>query len=143
MAALLANVPASRMFDEMIKLLQTGHALASLEQLKLQGLDRGVFPVLDAVLEPGHGRQRPREKFVHLALADTDRRGGEGKAVAPSFMLACMLWHDVLAGWTTAAASRVSTRCRRCSRPSTRCSTPASATSPAAASWPPTCARSG
>ena len=27
MAALLANVPASRLFDEMIKLLQTGHAL--------------------------------------------------------------------------------------------------------------------
>ena len=41
-----------------------------------------------------------REKFVHLALADTDRRVNEGKAVAPSFMLACMLWHDVQAGWT-------------------------------------------
>jgi poly(A) polymerase len=48
MAALLANVPASRLFDEMIKLLQTGHALASIEQLRKQGLDRGVFPVLDA-----------------------------------------------------------------------------------------------
>ena len=24
---------------------------------------------------------------------------GEGKPVAPSFMLACMLWHDVLDGW--------------------------------------------
>jgi poly(A) polymerase len=32
-------------------------------------------------------------------LADTDRRVGEGKPVAPSFMLACMLWHDVLAQW--------------------------------------------
>ena len=31
MAALLDNVPQSRMFDEMIKLLQTGHSLASLE----------------------------------------------------------------------------------------------------------------
>jgi len=37
---------------------------------------------------------------VQLALADTDRRVDEGKAVAPSFMLACMLWHDVLDGWT-------------------------------------------
>jgi poly(A) polymerase len=36
---------------------------------------------------------------VQLALADTDRRVGEGKPVAPSFMLACMLWHDVLDGW--------------------------------------------
>ena len=50
MAALLANVPASRLFDEMVKLLQTGHALASIDELKKQGLDRGIFPVLDAVL---------------------------------------------------------------------------------------------
>ena len=34
-----------------------------------------------------------------LALADTDRRVAEGKPVAPSFLLACMLWHDVLDGW--------------------------------------------
>ncbi|MEY2656053.1 MAG: hypothetical protein RLZZ524_3081, partial [Pseudomonadota bacterium] len=27
---------------------------------------------------------------------DTDRRVGEGKPVAPSFMLACMLWHEVV-----------------------------------------------
>ena len=32
----------------MIKLLQTGHALASLAELRKQGLHRGVFPVLDA-----------------------------------------------------------------------------------------------
>ncbi|HEY2927151.1 polynucleotide adenylyltransferase PcnB [Piscinibacter sp.] len=100
MAALLDNVPLSRMFDEMIKLLQTGHALASLEELRKQGLHRGVFPVLDVVLDEAH-RHDGREKFVQLALADTDRRVGEGKPVAPSFMLACMLWHDVLDGWQT------------------------------------------
>ena len=94
MSSLLANVPASRLFDEMIKLLQTGHALASLAELKKQGLDRGVFPVLEAVLANAP-EGSAREKFVHLALADTDRRVAEGKAVAPSFMLACMLWHDV------------------------------------------------
>ncbi|MFO1338949.1 MAG: polynucleotide adenylyltransferase PcnB [Burkholderiaceae bacterium] len=101
MSALLANVPASRLFDEMIKLLQTGHALDSLAELKKQGLDRGLFPVLDAVLANAPAGS-PREKFVHLALADTDRRVAEGKAVAPSFMLACMLWHDVQAQWTKA-----------------------------------------
>jgi poly(A) polymerase len=103
MAALLANVPASRLFDEMIKLLQTGHALASLAELKKHGLDRGVFPVLEAVL--AHAPEgSAREKFVHLALADTDRRVAEGKAVAPSFMLACMLWHDVDAKWSSLRA---------------------------------------
>ncbi len=99
MAALLDNVPASRTFDEMIKLLQTGHALASIEELKKQGLHRGVFPVIDVVLDEAH-RHDGREKFVKLALADTDRRVGEDKPVAPSFMLACMLWHDVLDGWS-------------------------------------------
>jgi poly(A) polymerase len=98
MAALLDNVPASRTFDEMIKLLQTGHALASITELRKQGLHRGVFPVLDVALDEAQ-RHDGREKFVQLALADTDRRVGEGKPVAPSFMLACMLWHDVLDGW--------------------------------------------
>ncbi len=98
MAALLDNVPQSRTFDEMIKLLQTGHALASIEELRKQGLHRGVFPVLDVALDEAH-RHDGREKFVQRALADTDRRVGEGKPVAPSFMLACMLWHDVLDRW--------------------------------------------
>ncbi len=102
MAALLDNVPPSRTFDEMIKLLQTGHALASIVELKKLGLHRGVFPVLDVALdesnrhEPG---QSGRGSFVQLALADTDRRVDEGKPVAPSFLLACLLWHDVQTAW--------------------------------------------
>ena len=103
MATLLTNVPASRLFDEMIKLLQTGHALKSLEQLRLQGLDRGVFPILDAALHPA--TQTPqRERFVQLVLADTDRRVADGLPVAPSFMLACLLWHEVLERWQTLRA---------------------------------------
>ncbi len=97
-APLLANVPVSRMFDEMLKLLQTGHALASIESLKRQNLHRSVFPVLDAVYD--EARSTPQQQaFIRQALADTDRRVGEGKPVAPSFLLACLLWHDVLAGW--------------------------------------------
>jgi poly(A) polymerase len=101
MAALLESVPASRTFDEMIKLLQTGHALASIEELKKQGLvgeRTGVFPILDVVLAD-RNRHPERSRFVELALADTDRRVGENKPVAPSFLLACMLWHDVLDRW--------------------------------------------
>ncbi|MDO9005353.1 MAG: polynucleotide adenylyltransferase PcnB [Aquabacterium sp.] len=98
MSELLANVPQSRLFDEMIKLLQTGHAQASLDQLRKLGLDRGVFPILDAVFD--EARRHPgREQFVKLALNDTDRRVSEGKPVAPSFLLACLLWHDVLDHW--------------------------------------------
>jgi len=97
-APLLANVPISRMFDEMIKLLQTGHALSSIEALKANNLHRSVFPVLDAVFD--EARSTPQQQaFIHQALQDTDRRVNEGKPVAPSFLLACLLWHDVLAGW--------------------------------------------
>ena len=99
MAPLLANVPASRLFDEMIKLLQTGHALKSLDELRRQGLPRGVFPILDLVLDPAQ-RDETRERFVNLALADTDRRVAENLAVAPSFLLACLLWHEVVERWT-------------------------------------------
>jgi poly(A) polymerase len=95
---LLANVPASRLFDEMVKLLQTGHALASVDALRAHGLHRGVFPVLDAVFD--EQRSSPvRKRFIELALADTDRRVAEGRAVAPSFLLACLLWHDAQSHW--------------------------------------------
>jgi poly(A) polymerase len=104
MAALLANVPASRMFDEMIKLLQTGHALKSLDELRKQGLQRGVFPILDALLNQSD-RDDGHARFVQLVLADTDRRVAEGLAVAPSFMLACLLWQEVLERWNALLAA--------------------------------------
>jgi poly(A) polymerase len=93
MLKLLAEVPQSRLFDEMLKLLQTGHALASVTQLKLLGLQKGIYPLLDVVVA------RSDEEFVTTALLDTDRRVGEGKPVAPSFLLACVLWSDVREGW--------------------------------------------
>ena len=93
MKSLLADVPQSRLFDEMLKLLQTGHAIASIEQLKFLGLGTGIYPLLDVVVETAD------EPFLNLALLDTDRRVGEGKPVAPSFLLSCVLWPDVRDGW--------------------------------------------
>ncbi len=93
MKGLLADVPQSRLFDEMLKLLQTGHSLASIEQLKTLGLGTGIYPLLDVVVEAAD------EPFLNLALLDTDRRVDEGKPVAPSFLLSCVLWVDVRDGW--------------------------------------------
>ncbi len=90
---LLNDVPQSRLFDEMLKLLQTGHALASIAQLKTLGMATGIYPLLDVVVE------RAEAPFVNAALKDTDRRVGEHKPVAPSFLLACVLWADVRDGW--------------------------------------------
>jgi poly(A) polymerase len=91
--ALLNDVPQSRLFDEMLKLLQTGHALASIAQLKQLGMSKGIYPLLDVVVE------RAEQPFVNAALKDTDRRVGEEKPVAPSFLLACVLWADVRDIW--------------------------------------------
>ncbi|WP_029525464.1 polynucleotide adenylyltransferase PcnB [Polaromonas glacialis] len=93
MCGLLADVPQSRLFDEMLKLLQTGHSLASIAQLKELGMGTGIYPLLDVVVEMSD------DPFLKLALQDTDRRVGEGKPVAPSFLLSCVLWSDVRSGW--------------------------------------------
>ncbi|WP_225785050.1 polynucleotide adenylyltransferase PcnB [Xenophilus sp. Marseille-Q4582] len=92
-AKLLADVPQSRLFDEMLKLLQTGHAVATIAQLRALGLSTGIYPLLDVVVE------RADQPFVKAALQDTDRRVAEGKPVAASFLLACVLWNDVRQGW--------------------------------------------
>ena len=97
---LLADVPQSRLFDEMLKLLQTGHAVATIAQLRKLGLARGIYPLLDVVVE------RADQPFVKAALQDTDRRVGEGKPVAPSFLLACVLWADVRDGWAERVEGR-------------------------------------
>ncbi|WP_244814348.1 polynucleotide adenylyltransferase PcnB [Caballeronia sp. Lep1P3] len=94
LADLMDNVPAARLFDEMLKLLLSGHALACLTRLRQEGLHHGVLPLLDVVLEQPHG-----EKFVTLALTSTDERVRAGKPVSPSFLFATLLWHDVQTRW--------------------------------------------
>jgi poly(A) polymerase len=100
MAPLINNVPAARVFDEMLKLLLSGHALACLQQLRGEGLHHGLLPLLDVVLEQPLG-----EKFVTLALAGTDERVQKGKPVSPGFLFAALLWHHVLEKWNAYKAA--------------------------------------
>lgn len=97
--SLLKNIPASRMFDEMIKLLQTGHAQASIEALRKEGLLK-VFPMLDGLI-----KDEKKYPLAWLALEDTDERVAQGKSVAPSFMLACLLWPEVKKHWDSLMAA--------------------------------------
>ncbi|HVE11727.1 MAG TPA: polynucleotide adenylyltransferase PcnB [Paraburkholderia sp.] len=94
LADLINNVPAARLFDEMLKLLLSGHALACLQQLRKEGLHHGLLPLLDVVLEQPHG-----ERFIALALNKTDARVAAGKPVSPGFLFATLLWHDVQQRW--------------------------------------------
>jgi poly(A) polymerase len=52
------------------------------------------LPLLDVVLEQPLG-----ERFVMLALQNTDARINQGKSSNPSFLFATLLWHEVLAAW--------------------------------------------
>ena len=94
LAPLLENVPSARLFDEMLKLLMSGHALACLKRLRAEGLHHGMLPMLDVVFEQPMG-----ERFVTLALENTDERIRVGKPTTPSFLFASLLWHEVLKHW--------------------------------------------
>lgn len=94
LASLLANVPAARLFDEMLKMLLSGHAVECVKRLRREGLHHGLLPMLDVILEQPMG-----ERFVMLALKNTDARIRTGKTVSPAFLFAALLWHEVLAEW--------------------------------------------
>lgn len=94
LADLLQDVPPSRLFDEMLKLFLSGHAIESINTLRAQHLHHGLLPLLDVVLEQPLG-----EKFVMLALQNTDDRINAGKTSNPSFLFATLLWHEVLKAW--------------------------------------------
>ena len=99
MAELMENVPAARLFDEMLKLLFSGHAVEAVHRLRDDGLHHGLLPLLDVILEQPLG-----EKFVMLSLAGTDARVKAGKSLSPGYLFATLLWHEVLAAWETRKA---------------------------------------
>jgi poly(A) polymerase len=94
MTDLIENVPPSRLFDEMLKLLTSGHAVRCVTRLREEGLHHGLLPLLDVILDQPLG-----ERFVMLALDATDHRVREGKPVSPGFLFATLLWNEVLVKW--------------------------------------------
>ncbi|TMH81277.1 MAG: polynucleotide adenylyltransferase PcnB [Betaproteobacteria bacterium] len=97
LAHLVGNVPPSRVYEEMQKLLLSGHAATGLRELRSEGLHHGLLPLLDVIFEQPMG-----ERFVTLALEQTDSRVRSGKSVSPAFLFAALLWHEVLAAWKKA-----------------------------------------
>jgi poly(A) polymerase len=93
LAPLLAQVPAARMFEEVLKLFHGGYAAETYELLCQHGLFRYLFPLTDESLA------REQNHFpvtlVPRALANTDARVNEGKPVTPAFLFAAMLWEPV------------------------------------------------
>jgi poly(A) polymerase len=94
LSGLLQNVPSARLFDEMLKLLASGYAVSSLRRLCDEDLHHGLLPLLDVILEQPQG-----ERFVWLALENTDARVRADKPISPGFLFATLLWHQVLTSW--------------------------------------------
>ena len=104
LAGLLENVPVSRLFEEMLKMLLSGQSVQCVRQLRADGLHHGLLPMLDVILEQPLG-----EGFAMLALERTDERVRDEKPISPGFLFAALLWHEVLAAWRAGEASGKST----------------------------------
>ncbi len=88
---LLANVPSARLFDEFLKLFQTGHAQRTFALLRKHKLFAQLFRETDDELD----RDDKFLKFVSAALDNTDKRVAADKSVTPMFLIGVFLWVPV------------------------------------------------
>ncbi|WP_322996739.1 polynucleotide adenylyltransferase PcnB [Castellaniella sp.] len=102
LANLIEHVPASRLFDETLKLLTCGHAMDCLRELRRSGLTKSLIPLIDRIFEEDGG-----EAFVEIALSRTDARIRTGKPISPSFLFAALLWRLVQKRWVRLMAQDV------------------------------------
>jgi poly(A) polymerase len=71
----------------------------TVKSLRAHGLSHGLLPLLDVIIEQPLG-----QRFIELALANTDLRVRDDRGVSPGFLFATLLWHEVLATWNAAKA---------------------------------------
>lgn len=85
---LLEQIPAARLFDEVLKLLLAGNGEATFALLEKLGLFALIFPETAQVLatEPG------KRTLIVQALGNSDERIAADKPVTPAFLYAALLW---------------------------------------------------
>ena len=88
LAPLLRDIPAARMFEESLKLLQAGHGITTFNMM----LEQQVFLPLFPILTPYVNSDNPDKSLILKALANTDRRIAQGKRITPAFLFAALLW---------------------------------------------------
>lgn len=91
LAGLLANIPPARLFEEVLKLFLSGHAVKSFKLLCQYGLFQQLFPKTAACLENPISL-----KLIEQVMFDTDERIKNDKPVTPAFLLAALLWPPLL-----------------------------------------------
>ncbi len=96
LANLLTHIPAARLFEEVLKLFMSGHAVANFHLLRELGLFSALFPATEACLAAGDARML---KFIEIALRNTDARIQANKPVTPAFLYAALLWFPLQREW--------------------------------------------
>ncbi len=89
---LLEQVSGSRLFDEIAKLYQCGHAELVQSELIKHKIFEIFFPQTHALLNSKY----PVNALLALAFESTDTRVKSGKPVIPSFLFAALLWFPFL-----------------------------------------------
>jgi poly(A) polymerase len=93
MAHLLEEVPAARLYEEVLKIFLGGHALDAFEKLRHYDLFGQLFPATEEALS--HEDHEFPITLVNRGLANTDSRLQLQKPVTPAFLFAVLLWEPV------------------------------------------------
>ncbi len=92
LAPLLHDIPAARMFDEVLKLFMSGSALATYRELQRHQLFGFLFPASQRILR----HEDPvSHHFIEAMLRNTDLRVRQNKPVTPAFLYGSILWPAV------------------------------------------------
>ncbi|MGO0309240.1 polynucleotide adenylyltransferase PcnB [Endozoicomonas acroporae] len=86
---LLHDIPAARLFDEVLKLLQSGQGVRTFELLQEYQLFGPLFPATAHCL---HEQDRLAGHLIIEALKSTDKRVRQNRPVTPAFLFAALLW---------------------------------------------------
>ena len=91
----LKHEPVARLFDEIMKLLFSGHACECLKRLKKFDVPDDIHPLFNA-LNISDGMDG---KMIGLALKNTDERLRADKSVSVGFVLAALMWPELNRHW--------------------------------------------
>ncbi|MBE2894667.1 polynucleotide adenylyltransferase PcnB [Spirabiliibacterium falconis] len=92
-AALLRQIPAARLFDESLKLLQSGNGLKTYQLLRKFDLVKYLFPTLMPFFTPN--QDSLAERMIEHALRSTDERIEDNLRINPAFMFAAVFWYPL------------------------------------------------
>ncbi len=95
LAYLLKDIPSARLYEESLKMLQTGLGLETYHLMREYQLFQPLFPTISEFFTADYASHT--ERMLDLVLDATDQRIEEGKRINPAFMFAAMLWYPMLA----------------------------------------------